>query len=87
MLNDRQTLPIPNPEARKFIEHEVARPGTAPDKRFAYYLLAATGICVVPATGFYSPHPGFRVTTLERNPQKLRETYTRLAAAIKEYVS
>lgn len=85
MLNDRQTLPVANAEARRYIEQEVARPGTAPDKRFAYYLLAATGICVVPATGFYGTHQGFRVTSLERNPKKLRDTYTRLAAAIQEY--
>lgn len=85
MLNEKQTLPVANAEARRFIEQEVARPGTAPDKRFAYYLLASTGICVVPATGFYGTHQGFRVTSLERNPQKLRDTYTRLAAAIREY--
>jgi alanine-synthesizing transaminase len=85
MLNDRQTLPIRNPEARKYIEQETSKPGTALDKRFAYYLLASTGICVVPASGFYGVNPGFRVTTLERNPQKLRDTYTRLATAIREY--
>ena len=85
LLNEQQTLPIGNAEARRYIEEEVARPGTAPDKRFAYYLLASTGICVVPATGFYSAHQGFRVTTLERNPQKLRDTYTQLAAAIRTY--
>ena len=86
VLNDRQKLAIPNAEIRKYIDAEVARPGTALDKRFAYYLLGATGICVVPATGFYSPYPGFRITTLERDPAKLRDTYTRLASAIRSYI-
>ena len=87
ILNDRQTLTIRNPEIRRVIEHEVAKPGTAHDKRFAYYLLGATGICVVPASGFFGPYPGFRITTLERNTEKLKDTYTRLAQAVREYTA
>ncbi len=85
-LNDRQTLRIENPEIRKYVEQEVGRPGVAPDKRFAFYLLAATGICVVPASGFYSDYPGFRITTLERNEKIRNSTYSRLTEAIREYL-
>jgi aspartate/methionine/tyrosine aminotransferase len=56
------------------------------DKRFAYYLLAATGICVVPAGDFDSPWPGFRVTTLERDPARRDQTYQRLAEALGRYL-
>jgi alanine-synthesizing transaminase len=86
-LNDRQTLPIKNANAKKYIEQEVAKPGTALDKRFAYYLLAATGICVVPASGFYCPYPGFRLTTLDRDEKRRIETYAHLSSAVREYLN
>ena len=85
-LNNTQTLPIRNAAAKEYIEREVARPGTAPDKRFAYYLLASTGICVVPSSGFFTPFPGFRLTTLERDQTKLEDTYNRLSQAITNYL-
>jgi len=86
-LNHQQTLPIRSPHARTFIEAEVSRPGVLPDKRFTYYLLASTGICVVPASGFYCPEPGFRLTTLERNAELRDATYRRLSTAISDYVN
>lgn len=86
VLNDRQTLPIENAAARAYIEGEVAKPGFALDKRFTYYLLAATGICVTPASGFFSLYDGFRITTLERDESRRAETYGRLVKAIQEYV-
>lgn len=86
VLNNHQTLPIKNSSARQYIEHEVAEPGMQPDKRFAYYLLASTGICVVPASGFSSPAPGFRITTLERDEVKLKDTYRRLSQAVTDYL-
>jgi len=85
-LNERQTLQIANPGIRNCIEQEVARPGIAPDKRFALYLLASTGICVVPASGFYCAYPGFRITTLERDEKIRNSTYSRLTEAIREYL-
>jgi alanine-synthesizing transaminase len=85
-LNSKQTLPIQNPEARAFVEAQVSSEEMPLDKRFAYYLLAATGICVVPSSGFCSPHPGFRITTLERDEVILKDTYTRLAHAITDYL-
>jgi alanine-synthesizing transaminase len=87
VLNDAQRLPISNPEARAYIEREVARPGMPADKRFAYYLLAATGICVVPATGFYSPFFGFRLTTLDRNEERRKRTYARLSESVVTYIA
>jgi len=86
VLNDQQTLPIANEAARKYIEGEVSQPNFPLDKRFTYYLLAATGICVVPASGFFSPYHGFRLTTLERSDEKRKETYAKLAKAIEEYL-
>lgn len=87
MLNRNQTLPIPNSQARKFIENAVADPNFPVDKRFAYYLLASTGICVVPASDFEYPTPGFRVTALDRNPEKLKNTYTVISESIQKYVA
>ncbi len=86
-LKDQQTLPIRSPQARAFIEDEVSRPGVHPDKRFTYYLLASTGICVVPASGFYCSEPGFRLTTLERNAELRDATYRRLSTAISDYLN
>jgi aspartate/methionine/tyrosine aminotransferase len=85
-LNHRQTLPIRNDAVRAYIEHATADPEMPEDKRFAYYLLASTGICVVPASGFYGSVPGFRITTLERDENILRDTYTRLSHAITDYL-
>jgi aspartate/methionine/tyrosine aminotransferase len=87
VLKPGQTLPIANEAVRKFVEEKTADPAMSLDKRFVYYLLAATGICVVPASGFFSPHLGFRITTLTRDPQKLEEIYERLARAIEAYLS
>jgi aspartate/methionine/tyrosine aminotransferase len=86
-LNGEQKLQIKNEAARKYIEEHVSGPGFPLDKRFAYYLLAATGICVVPASGFYSPYSGFRITTLDRDPARRKETYARVSAAVKEYLA
>jgi alanine-synthesizing transaminase len=87
ILNNKQTLPIANAAIRNIIEQEVSKPNTAPDKRFALYLLGATGICVVPATGFYCAHSGFRITTLERNEQKRKNTYDKLSASVSQYLN
>jgi aspartate/methionine/tyrosine aminotransferase len=86
ILNESQRLPVKNRTARALIESEVSAPGFPLDKRFAYYLLAATGICVVPASGFFSPCPGFRLTTLERDESRRRDTYARLAQAVRDYL-
>ena len=86
-LNARQTLPVANAAVRAFIRKTVAQRDMPPDKRFAYYLLAATGICVVPATDFASPYPGFRITTLDRNPARRNRVYRTLSAAVQRYLA
>jgi len=86
VLNERQTLPVAHAGAREFIQKTIAAGSMPLDKRFAFYLLAATGIGVVPASDFDSPWPGFRVTTLERNPERLDQTYHKLGDAIAQYL-
>ncbi|MBN2467259.1 MAG: pyridoxal phosphate-dependent aminotransferase [Deltaproteobacteria bacterium] len=85
VLNDAQTLPISNTLARNFIEHKVLDVET--DKRFVYYLLGATGICVVPLTGFCCSKKGFRITLLEMNDSKRRWTWNTIGDSIHQYLS
>ncbi|MDD5483435.1 MAG: pyridoxal phosphate-dependent aminotransferase [Kiritimatiellae bacterium] len=87
LLNRRQKLPVKNARAAAIIRRLTADPGCPPDKRFAYYTLASTGICVVPASDFSSPFPGFRVTTLDRVSARRRQIYQRLAQAIRDYLA
>jgi aspartate/methionine/tyrosine aminotransferase len=56
------------------------------DKRFVYYLLAATGICVVPLTGFNCGLQGFRTTLLEWDDRKFEWIFTTLRDRIREYL-
>lgn len=86
LLNRRQRLPIKNARAVEIIRKAVTPANFPLDKRFAYYTLASTGICVVPASDFSSPYPGFRVTTLDRDPAHRKNTYRRLAQAIRDYL-
>ena len=60
--------------------------GVEVDKRFVYYLLASEGICVVPLTGFCCNRKGFRVTLLEVDDAKRRNTWDRIATVTKEYL-
>ncbi len=65
-LNNRQSLHIKKKEIREFVENLVKNT-IEYDKRFVYYLLAATGICVVPLTSFFTPLLGFRMTLLDKD--------------------
>lgn len=85
VLNDRQTLAIDNPTVRARIESMVR--GVAPDKRFVYYLMGATGIVVVPLTGFQSEHHGFRITLLESDDAKRAWILRTLRESIETYVA
>ncbi len=85
MLKPSQKLTVQNPEAQTLVEKLVV--GVPLDKRFVYYVLAATGICVVPISSFCSDLDGFRVTLLEENPEKMRWMYKRLRGAILEYLA
>lgn len=84
-LTPDQHLEIDDPAIRSLVESWVE--GVAPDYRFVYYLLGATGICVVPASSFSSPLHGFRITALEEDPELMRDTIRRLGLAIREYLA
>ena len=61
--------------------------GVEVDKRFVYYLLGATGICVVPLTGFCCNRKGFRVTLLETDDAKRLHTWRTIVDAITRYLA
>ncbi|MFH2124644.1 MAG: pyridoxal phosphate-dependent aminotransferase [Pseudomonadota bacterium] len=86
ILNHHQTLPIENNEIRKLVESLVAAPGASVDKRFVYYLLGATGVCVVPLTSFATELQGFRITLLERDEEKFIKIFQTIANAITQYL-
>ncbi|MBP8984683.1 MAG: pyridoxal phosphate-dependent aminotransferase [Syntrophobacterales bacterium] len=84
-LNNRQTLPIEQPGVRDYIE-KILDDKVESDKRFVYYLLGSTGICVVPLTSFFTSLPGFRMTLLEKDVSKFEHVVKILAEKIVEYV-
>mgnify|MGYP001605188714 CR=1 FL=1 len=84
-LNNKQKLEIKNDKIRKFIEEKTSN-DISLDKRFVYYLMGATGICVVPLTGFNCNLLGFRVTLLETDEEKFEWVYNTIAEKIKEYL-
>ncbi len=86
VLNHRQTLPIEIPEVRTLVEGLVNQPGCSLDKRFVYYLLASTGICVVPLSSFFTPLQGFRITLLERDEATFTRIFENIAENIKAYI-
>ena len=57
------------------------------DQRFVYYLMGATGICVVPLTGFCCKRPGYRITLLECDDQKRQWIFKTLASAMRTYLT
>ena len=82
-LNNNQSLPLQG-EVKEFVEDKVS--GTSPDKRFVYYLMAKTGICVVPLSGLNSDLYGFRMTLLEPDDQKFEELLKTITNATQEYL-
>lgn len=87
VLNNRQTLPIAIEQVRSHIEGLVNQPEVELDKRFVYYLLGATGICVVPLSSFATTMQGFRTTILERDENKFRMIFQNMADSIKKYIA
>ncbi|MCK5194648.1 MAG: aminotransferase, partial [Desulfobulbaceae bacterium] len=65
----------------------VAEPGTSFDKRFVYYLLASTGVCVVPLSSFATDLQGFRITLLERDEKTFRKIFETIAESIQGYLA
>ena len=85
VLGDDQFLDIPEAGIATAIDGMVD--GVQPDKRFVYYLMGATGIVVVPLTGFQCAHHGFRATLLEADDDKRAWILRSLRVAIDQYVS
>ncbi|MEI8344204.1 MAG: pyridoxal phosphate-dependent aminotransferase [Candidatus Moraniibacteriota bacterium] len=83
-LSSQQALPIADQAIREYLEKEVE--GVSPDKRFVLYLMAATGVCVVPLSGFNTDLPGFRMTLLEPDQKKFKEMVTKIAESIERYI-
>jgi aspartate/methionine/tyrosine aminotransferase len=85
-LTDQQALPIENTAVRELVERLVAKPDTQTDKRFVYYLLASTGICVVPISSFCTDERGFRITLLEQDEKEFTQIFQTIADAITSYL-
>lgn len=67
-----------NEDIRFFIDMLMNKSVLRTDKQFAYELLGAEGVCVVPLSGFSSPIDGFRMTLLEEDAELFRETCVRI---------
>ncbi|MCX8083641.1 MAG: pyridoxal phosphate-dependent aminotransferase [Calditerrivibrio sp.] len=85
LLNDKMKLKIQNDNVCQFVESLMDN-NTELDKRFVYYLLGATGICVVPLTSFYTDIPGFRMTLLEKDVKKFEKTVKTISDKVTEYI-
>ncbi len=85
VLGNDQFLDISEPRIAMTIDGMVD--GVQPDKRFVYYLMGATGIVVVPLTGFQCVHHGFRATLLEADDDKRAWILRSLRVAIDQYVA
>ncbi len=85
VLGTDQTLDIEDARVAAAVERLVD--GVQPDKRFVYYLMGATGIVVVPLTGFQCSHHGFRATLLESDDDKRAWILRSLRASVDQYVA
>lgn len=85
VLSSKKTLPVKIPAIKEYIDGLLSEKSEQ-DKRFAYYLLAATGICVVPLTSFFTPYNGFRLTLLDKDPERFRKTMETIREAVDAYV-
>ena len=82
-LKKNQSLSVQS-DLKKFIDARLK--AASPDKRFVYYLLASTGICVVPlSSGFNSSLHGFRFLLLEQDDARFKKTIGTIAKAISDF--
>lgn len=79
------TLESRNDAVRAYVDKLLGDPSLRTDKRFAYELLGAEGVCVVPLSGFSSPIDGFRMTLLENDDALFEETCVRIRRAADAY--
>lgn len=84
VLKKGQHLIVENPESQKLLD-EWIKDDMSLDKQFVYYLLATTGVCVVPLSSFHSELKGFRVTLLEENKELLATTFGKIKKAVTEF--
>jgi aspartate/methionine/tyrosine aminotransferase len=85
ILKDSMKLQISNTQAAEYIESLLEN--ATKDRRFVLYLLASTGICVVPLSSFCCKRDGFRVTLLEEDPSIFESTFRKIASAISQYLN
>ena len=84
-LKNNQILPVKENAMKDYVESMLSEK-TELDKRFVYYLLASTGICVVPLTSFFAPINGFRMTLLEKDEKKFISIVQKIREAVDQYV-
>lgn len=84
VLNNQMKLPIHNTEVQAYLNQLVQN--VTEDRRLVLYLLASTGICVVPLTSFCCEKHGFRVTLLEENEEKFHWIFSTLRDSIQAYL-
>ena len=85
VLTNTMSLSMPNSRVQQAID-ELTRVAMAPDFRFVYQLMGATGIVVVPLSSFCCDHQGFRVTLLECDDEKRVAVFKDLTLAILDYL-
>ncbi|MBP9760135.1 MAG: pyridoxal phosphate-dependent aminotransferase [Candidatus Pacebacteria bacterium] len=84
VLGGTHTLPIKDSAVQARIESLVQ--GVPNDKRFVYYLMASTGIVLVPLSGMNSHLDGFRLTLLEPDEEKFKDMLAVVVKSLRAYV-
>ena len=84
-----EKMKIENSELKNYIESEIKNSEIdwvwRFDKRFCYYLLAATWICSVPLSWFNSHFEWFRITLLEEDVVKFKDILNTIKIALKNF--
>lgn len=78
-------LPSQTKEVRLYLDELEASNALRRDKQFAYELMGAEGVCIVPLSGFSSPHDGFRMTLLEEDPARFEDICRRIRRGAEEF--
>jgi alanine-synthesizing transaminase len=84
ILNERMFLKIDNEKVKEYVDPLLLKAKV--DRKLVLYLLASTGICVVPLSSFCCEKSGFRVTLLEENPEKFNWIFKTLRDQISLYL-
>ena len=86
-LTHEQILYIKDDNIRNLVEGFVSGNDVELDKRFVYYLLAATGLCVVPLSSFNTDLLGLRFTLLETDESVFTTMVQTMAESIETYLN